>query len=159
MKYAAIAALLSTASAVDYAILEGNACTSVKDCVAGTLCSTVTPVSADPEAKLTKICVKTATCNSSTVTTGSDTKTYNATPSTCMFEYAADPTRVSMWTFYNVFNGIATLTKVDEIVKKQTLVTAFTKAKTASTVEFGCSACVRSGLEWWAEGKTAVGDT
>jgi hypothetical protein len=47
---------------------------------------------------------------------------------------------------------------VDVSVTAQTSLAAFTKAKTFGAVEFGCSACVRSGLEWWAEQTTTAGD-
>jgi len=47
---------------------------------------------------------------------------------------------------------------VDVSVKAQTSLSTFTAGKIESNVEFGCSACVRSGLEWWAEQTTAAGD-
>jgi hypothetical protein len=47
---------------------------------------------------------------------------------------------------------------VDVSVKAQTSLSTFTPAKTDANVEFGCSACVRSGLEWWAEQTTTAGD-
>ena len=43
-------------------------------------------------------------------------------------------------------------------VAAQTSLTKFTGAKAFDAVEFGCSACVRSGLEWWAEQTTTAGD-
>lgn len=47
---------------------------------------------------------------------------------------------------------------MDVSVAAQTSLGAFTPGKKEDTKEFGCSACVRSGLEWWAEQTTTAGD-
>ena len=104
MKYAAIAALLSTASAA--ATASGASCTTAIECATGNSCSSVEKGTGNTEASpLLKICIPDANCVSLAEVTGSDTKAYKPTVSTCMGLLTTDTTVVSMWEYYKVFNG------------------------------------------------------
>lgn len=131
MKYSAIAALLSTASAgTKY---EGFACTKVDDCVDTLSCSDVGVGSGTAAAvPITTMCVTTASCTSLAELSGSDGKKYLPTAYKCYGNLEKDTAVISMWPAYKILNGVPNLTEVNKDIVLQSSLSEFTKGKTES---------------------------